>query len=382
MVNRLSQKILYDSGKSVQNRNNPYNDDKVIDSCSVFGMMDNNKRLFHGDDIIEASTNMIERTNGLGSGYAVYGLYPKYWNNYALHIMYDNLDALRWGSKFIESNFEVVYEEDIPTDKYGKKGETPIMRRYFTNIDKYPNNIIQQEDFLVEKCMEINNSSKGAYVFSSGKNMGVFKGIGWPREIAKYFRLSDYKGYLWLSHSRFPTNSNAWWGGAHPFAYLDTTIVHNGEISSYGSNKRYLEMLGYKCTFKTDTEIFSFALDYLLRKNNLPAEIVAKIFAPAFWKDIDKMPESEKNLMRRLRITYGNLLMNGPFSIIFAKHDLIVGLTDRIKLRPFVAARKKDMMYLSSEEAAIKKICSDIDEVHHPQGGKPIIAKCGKGFAS
>ena len=378
----LAQQLEYSPLRFVERRNNPYRDDKVIDACSIFGMMDQNRRLFTGNDIIEASANMNERVNGLGSGYAIYGLYPKNRKNYALHIMYDDKEALKWGSKYIGSNFEVIYDEEIPMDNLDKSKQLPIMWRYFTNIDVDHLNRMEKEDYMVKKCLEINTSGRGAYVFSSGKNMGVFKGVGWPREIAKIFRLEDYKGYLWLSHSRFPTNSPAWWGGAHPFAYLDSTVVHNGEISSYGANRRFLEMLGYRCTFQTDTEIFALALDYLLRKQHMPIEIVAKIFAPQRWNDIEKMPTNEKNLLRRLRITYGNLLMNGPFSIIFANHGLMVGLADRIKLRPLTAARKKDLFFLSSEEAAIRKICPEIDEVIHPQGGRPVVARCNEGITS
>ena len=29
---------------------------------------------------------------------------------------------------------------------------------------------------------------------------------------------------------------------------LDYSIVHNGEISSYDANRRYIEMFGYQCT--------------------------------------------------------------------------------------------------------------------------------------
>jgi glutamate synthase domain-containing protein 1 len=52
-----------------------------------------------------------------------------------------------------------------------------------------------------------------------------------------------------------------WWGGAHPFNIFDWTVVHNGELSSYGINRRYLEMYGYKCTLQTDTEVLAYAFD-------------------------------------------------------------------------------------------------------------------------
>ena len=71
--------------------------------------------------------------------------------------------------------------------------------------------------------------------------MGAFKGVGFPEEIGHYFLLEEYEGHTWIGHNRFPTNTPGWWGGAHPFTLLDWSIVHNGEISSYGINSRYLE---------------------------------------------------------------------------------------------------------------------------------------------
>ena len=357
-------------------RNNPYGDDKVIDACSIFGIISQNGNKVNGRDMIDAMTNMNERTNGLGSGFAIYGIYPKFRENYAFHIMYEDRDALYWGNKFMRLNFDIKHDEEIPTDSSNIKNKVPIMHRYFVDVVQEDNNIAKEEDYIVKKCLEINISNKGAYVFSSGKNMGVFKGVGWPLEIANVFRLKEYRGYMWLAHGRFPTNSPGWWGGAHPFSLLDFSVVHNGEISSYGTNRRFLEMRGYKCVFQTDTEVFSLALDLLVRKQKLPIDVVSKIFSPPLWKDIDPLPAREKYLLRLLRMTYGGLLMNGPFSIIFAKHGLMVGLTDRIKLRPFVTARKGDLTFMSSEESAIRSICKDVDEIRHLRGGEPVMARC------
>jgi glutamate synthase domain-containing protein 1 len=357
-------------------RNNPYGDDKVIDACSIFGMMDQKGGSLSGADVVEAMTNMNERNNGLGSGYAVYGIYPKYRDHYAFHVMYDDKEALDWGSKRIESEFRVIHDEEIPMDRSRCRANAPIMWRYFVDVDVDQIPRTGEEDYIVDRCLNFNASERGAYVISSGKDMGVFKGVGWPQEIADIFHLDEYQGYIWISHGRFPTNSPGWWGGAHPFALLDSAIVHNGEISSYGTNRRFLEMLGYRCTFQTDTEIFALSLDFLVRKLRLPVEVVAEIFAPPMWKDIDLMPVRERNLLRHLRTTYGGLMMNGPFSIIFARHGSMVGLTDRIKLRPLIAAPKKDLFFLSSEESAIKRVQPDLDRVWHPRGGEPTVARC------
>jgi len=205
--------------------------------------------------------------------------------------------------------------------------------------------------------------------------MGVFKGVGFPEDVADFYCLEDYKGYLWTSHGRFPTNTQGWWGGAHPFSILDWTVVHNGELSSYGINKRYLEMYGYKCTMQTDTEVLAYAVDLLMRKQNLPINLVSNILAAPLWDEIDLMEPKEQDLIRTLRQTYSSLLMNGPFSIIIAHHGEMIGLTDRIKLRPLVAGTKDDVLYLSSEEAAVRLVSPKLDKFWSPRGGEPVIGK-------
>ena len=74
--------------KELSRINNPYHDDKVMDACSLFGAMDTAGHRFSGDGVIKAIANMHDRSNGLGGGFAVYGLYPEYADCYAFHVMY------------------------------------------------------------------------------------------------------------------------------------------------------------------------------------------------------------------------------------------------------------------------------------------------------
>jgi glutamate synthase domain-containing protein 1 len=53
----------------------------------------------------------------------------------------------------------------------------------------------------------------------------------------------------------------------------------------------------------------------------------------------------------------------------------MIGLTDRIRLRPLTAGTKGDMLYLSSEEAAIRLISPDLDRVWTPNGGEPVVGQ-------
>ncbi|MBA5941736.1 MAG: glutamine amidotransferase family protein [Methanophagales archaeon] len=356
-----------------------------ISACSIFGAMNTSGERFTGEGVIRAIANMHVRSNGLGGGFAIYGLYPEYKEYYALHIMVEgrNEESKKETDAFLNTNFDVVYDEEIPhaeQKQYSASIENPpLVWRYFAAPDKKGGDkIFSDDDYVVQKVMEINTKIKDAYVFSSGKNMGVFKGVGYPEDIAEYYLLDQlYKGYIWTAHGRFPTNTQGWWGGAHPFSMLDWTVVHNGEISSYGTNRRYLEMYGYHCTLQTDSEVMTYAVDLLMRRQQLPVSVVAKILAPPVWKSIEeKKDEKEKKLLRTLRMVYAPLLMNGPFTVIIAHHGVMIGLTDRIRLRPLTAGVKGEMLYLSSEEAAIRLASpQELDKVWTPDGGEPIIGQ-------
>jgi glutamate synthase domain-containing protein 1 len=364
--------------KDIRLINNSYNDDKVIDACSIFGAMNIIGARFSGERVIKAIANMHDRGNGLGGGFAIYGLYPDYEDQYALHIMFMDQEAQKEADQYLDMHFTIVHKEEVPTCPTPVIKNPPLVWRYFLDVKNERSDKLSDDDYVVARVMEINTKINDTFVFSSGKNMAVFKGVGYPEEIAEYFCLKDYEGYLWTAHGRFPTNSVAWWGGAHPFSILDWTVIHNGEISSYGINRRYLEQFGYMCTMQTDTEVVAYAVDLLMRQHNLPWEVVAKVLAAPFWTDIERMPNPEKELAMALRQVYGSLLLNGPFAVIIAHRGEMIGLTDRIRLRPLTVGEKDDMLYLSSEEAAIRLISPELDKAWIPMGGEPVIGKLGE----
>ena len=368
--------------RELNRTNNSYQDDKVMDACSIFGMMDTSGARFSGKPVMEAIANMHVRGNGLGGGFAVYGLYPDYANHYAFHVMCLSREGQAEVDKFLKQKFHVIHDETVPTKPISAIAHPPSVWRYFLELKKESTNGQSEDDYVVDRVMEINTKIEDAFVFSSGKNMGVFKGVGYPEEIAEFFCLDQYEGYLWTAHGRFPTNTPGWWGGAHPFSILDWTVVHNGEISSYGINRRYLEQFGYNCTMQTDTEVVAYAIDLLMRRHSLPAEIAAKVLAPPLWSQIERYSPMEQRIFRSLRQAYASLLLNGPFTVIIAHRGEMIGLTDRIRLRPLTVGVKGSVLYLSSEESAIRLVCPDLDRAWIPVGGEPIIGSLEKPLES
>ncbi len=351
-------------------------DDKDFSGCSIFGMMNLRGEKFNGEPMLTAIANMKERSNGLGGGFAAYGIYPQYADLYCFQLMYDDQAAREETEAYLKQSFSLEGAEVIPTRSCEGVSDPPLLWRYFLQPrDNLACELEDVDDFVVRAVMHINARIDGAFVFSSGKDMGVFKGVGFPEDVGRFFRLDEYEGYIWVAHGRFPTNTQAWWGGAHPFNILDWSVVHNGEISSYGINMRHLEMHGYKCTLFTDTEVIAYAVDLLVRRHGLSIEDMSRVLAAPLWTEIDRMPARERELHTALRQSYGSLLLNGPFSIIISNREQMIGLTDRIRLRPLVAGRNRDFMYISSEEAPMHLVDDTLKDTWIPHGGVPVVAE-------
>ncbi|MDZ7837584.1 MAG: glutamine amidotransferase family protein [Actinomycetota bacterium] len=326
---------------------------------------------FDGSKVLEGISMMHDRSNGLGGGFAAYGIYPQFDQDWAFHVMYEDVVAMQQTEDILSKNFKILHSEEIPVNKKIKVGQPPLILRYFLKVN--PEYSSMEEDFIVKLVMDINSSIRGAYVMSSGKNMGIFKGVGYPEEIGEFFKIEDYQGHIWTSHGRFPTNSVGWWGGAHPFGLLNWSVVHNGEISSYGSNQRFVSDFGYRCSLSTDTEVITYLFDLLVRKEKIDINLIHLILSAPLWEEIDRLPAQQGDVARALRILYGGCLLNGPFNIIVGHNDFMYALNDRIKLRPMVAARKGNFLIVASEEAAIRKVYPVPDTVWHPEGGQPVI---------
>ena len=350
---------------------------RIPSGCAISGIFAKDGRNINGSTIVKSIATMHDRSNGLGGGFAGYGIYPEYKDLYAFHVFYDNNAARTECEKFLDAHFDVINLSKIPVKKTPKITDEPLIWRYFVTPlpTKLADSHLEEKEFTVRCVVKINTHIEGAYVFSSGKNMGVFKAVGFPEDVGEFYRLEGYEGYCWTAHGRYPTNTPGWWGGAHPFSLLDFSIVHNGEISSYDANRRYIEMFGYRCNLLTDTEVITYIIDYLVRRQKLTLEETANVIAAPFWSTIQEKEEKERAKLTYLRNVFASLLVTGPFSILFGFSGGMMGLNDRLKLRSMVVGEKGEMVYMASEECAIREIEPEPERIWTPKGGQPVIVR-------
>ncbi len=356
---------------------------RIPSGCAIAAVISREGRRMSGETIIRAMAPMHERSNGLGGGFAAYGIYPEYRDFYALHLFFDSRATRKDCEAYLKEYFEIVQSEIIPTRKMPEITDEPIIWRYFvTPLSSVLRSLqLDEKEFVARTVMKINTEMNGAYVFSSGKNMGTFKAEGFPEDVGIFYKLEEYEGYSWTAHGRYPTNTPGWWGGAHPFTLLDYSVVHNGEISSYDANRRFIEMFGYKCTLQTDTEVITYIMDYLVRVQGLSLSDAADVIAAPFWSVIASEHDDEVRARHTfLRTMFPSLLVTGPFSIVLGFTGGIMALNDRLKLRSMVTAEKEDLVFVASEEAAIRAMEPDAVNIFAPSGGEPVIIQVKEGM--
>ncbi|WP_368233621.1 glutamine amidotransferase family protein [Anaerotruncus rubiinfantis] len=356
---------------------------RIPSGCAISGIFQKDGKRVSGDAIIRSIATMHDRSNGLGGGFAGYGIYPEYKDAYAFHVFYDDADAKAACEKYLEAHFDVVNLSKIPVRKSRRIVNEPLIWRYFVlpQHNRLADSQLDEAEYVSRCVIRVNTRIAGAYIFSSGKNMGVFKAVGFPEDVGEYYRLDEYAGYCWTAHGRYPTNTPGWWGGAHPFAMLSYSIVHNGEISSYDANRRFIEMFGYKCTLLTDTEVITYIIDYLVRKQGLTLEEMASVIAAPFWSTIAGYPPEKREKYTYLRNAFSSLLITGPFSILLGFDGGMMALNDRLKLRSMVIGEKEQTVYVASEECAIRALEPELDKIWSPRGGEPVIVRLNEGGA-
>ncbi len=350
---------------------------RIPSGCAIAGIMDKSGQRHDGSAILRSIALMHDRSNGLGGGFAAYGIYPEYKDLYAFHIMYESKEARDQTEAYLDTYFMSEKQERIPTENVRSIKNPPDIWRYFLAPHPVRLNMseLDEAEYTMQHVFHINGHIPGAFVASSGKDMGAFKGVGYPEDIGEFYRIGDYKAWAWTAHGRFPTNTPGWWGGAHPFTLLNWSVVHNGEISSYDANRRYVEQFGYDCDLQTDTEVITYLFDLLSRRHGFSQEMAAHIMTASSWDEIDRMEPERAQFETALRIAYSSALVNGPFSVILGSDEGLLAINDRLKLRALMAAEKGSMVYLASEQAAIEVVCPDAENMRAIDGGVPFVVQ-------
>ena len=331
-----------------------------------------------GRFIYEPSVQMQNRGNGKGGGIAAVGLTPEQMgvsreildDYYLLQIaLLDSSCHAELERQYILPNFEVVLStrqshiddyRDIP----GLEVRPPDVHRYVvrtkpgvlksfaaeTGLESLSARDLEDE-FIYRNSYRLNDAyyaslgDKRAFVLSHGRDLLVFKLVGYAEQNVEYYQLQDFKAHSWIAHQRYPTKGRVWHpGGAHPFVGVNEALVHNGDFANYYSVCEYLRQRNIRQQFLTDTEVSVQLFDLWDRVYKYPLEYIIEALAPTTELDFDQLPQEKQVIYRQIQATHIHASPDGPWFFIIArsqpdkKRVQLLGITDTAMLRPQVFA--------------------------------------------
>ena len=345
-----------------------------------------------GRHIYEPSVQMHNRGNGKGGGIAAVGLVPEQLGvsrevldtHYLIQIaLLDPKCHAEVEQRFILPDFLVAHSARVPTignfrDIKGLEVQPPGVHRYFVRVKP---NVLEaftkangleglpprdaEDEFVYRNTYRLNEAfyaslgDKQAFVLSHGRDMLIFKLVGYAEQIVEYYRLEDFCAHVWIAHQRYPTKGRVWHpGGAHPFIGLNEALVHNGDFANYWSVAEYLQQRNIRQQFLTDTEVSVQLFDLWDRIYGYPLEYIIEALAPTTEVDFDRLPPEKQRIYRQIQATHIHGSPDGPWFFIIArslpdrKQFQLLGITDTAMLRPQVFA-------LSEGEVQVGLICSE-----------------------
>ncbi|MFR9190466.1 MAG: hypothetical protein ACLVL7_09735, partial [Anaerotruncus massiliensis (ex Togo et al. 2019)] len=177
------------SGGSDAEREKTRGDVRIPSGCAISGIFRRDGRRIGGEKIVESISVMHDRSNGLGGGFAGYGIYPEYKDLYAFHVFYESTAARQECEAFLERHFDIVNLSKIPVRRTPRITDEPLIWRYFAAPlpTRLAASQLDEREFTARCVVRVNSTVDGAYIFSSGKNMGVFKAVGYPEDVGAFY---------------------------------------------------------------------------------------------------------------------------------------------------------------------------------------------------
>ncbi len=370
--------------------------------CGVIGVASTVK--LKGKYFFEALHQMKNRGNGKGGGVAILGLNPEQLGitekelqeYYIIQVAY--LDSSK--EEIVEKSslvpyFEIHHSHWVETlndyAEIGLETRPPRVKRYFCTVrkealqefvakhrlgteppEKVEEELVFQATYSLNKTYYASLGEKQAFVLSSGKNMVVFKIVGYAHQVIDYYKLENFEGHVWIGHHRYPTKGRVWHpGGAHPFVSVNTALVHNGDFSNYYSITQYLEQKNILPLFLTDTEVAVYLFDLWKRVYEYPLELVIEAMAPTTERDFKLLPPEKQVLYQAVQTKHFHGSPDGPWFFIIGSSEYqkdaveLIGITDTSMLRPQVFALQEgeeSIGLVASERQAIDAFLRSLSE--------------------
>lgn len=155
---------------------------RIPSGCAVSAVISREGRRMSGQAVVDSMKPMHDRSNGLGGGFAGYGIYPEYRDYFAFHLFFQDHSTRRACEAFLKERFDIVLAEEIPVEKMPQITDEPLIWRYFASPCAPPCGPcrwMKRSSWCAPLCASIRRSP--GRMCSPVAKHGRFQGRGLPR---------------------------------------------------------------------------------------------------------------------------------------------------------------------------------------------------------
>ncbi|MDP6103990.1 MAG: glutamine amidotransferase [Gammaproteobacteria bacterium] len=305
--------------------------------CGIVGLI--HKKSDKNENIGAQMTSMLQALKHRGpdsTGYAVYGedtgnqiVRFKVAEGADLEGSYDIHAEINERIKTVDSRLKQLGVKIV-----SKESATEYAHRYEI---EFSGDMKKVADFIED--------IEGVEILSIGNSLELIKDLGDASVVADQYGLNNFDGTHGIGHTRMATESDVDIRSAHPYwayPFSDISVVHNGQLTNYWTNRRALENKGHRFSSNCDSELIAV---YIADRMNDGAELE------------EAMRDSVEYL-------------DGVFTYLVATKDQLGMAKDVMAAKPMVVYEGDDMIALASEEVAIRTLFDHRIETFDPYHGE------------
>lgn len=313
--------------------------------CGIVGIIHRGKT----SDIGKEMTSMLQSLKHRGpdsTGFALYGN-PLPENTLVMRFKVAEQDALDSKNGSFAIHDEIKQRKEKVDARLQELGIQPDQQQAATKYAfRYVFNYSGDLKYLIDFIEDV----EGVEIMSVGNALELIKDLGDAGTISSQYGLDGFEGTHAIGHTRMATESDVDIRSAHPYwayPFSDVSVVHNGQLTNYWTNRRVLERKGRRFLSNCDSELISVYIG----------------------DRMDQGDDLEAAMQRSIHE------LDGVFTYLVATKDQLGMAKDTMAAKPMVLYESDEFVGLASEEVAIRQVFPHEIDTFDPYEGEVRVWK-------
>ena len=288
-------------------------------------------------------TSMLQALKHRGpdsTGFALYGSAKA--SDYVMRFKTAEQEDLRTG---FDIHKQVEEREELVEARLKEMGAKVKDQRAAT---EYSHRYVFSFDGDMRRLIDYIEDIDGVEVLSVGNALELIKDLGDSTTVSDQYGLGEFQGTHAIGHTRMATESDVDIRSAHPYwayPFSDVSVVHNGQLTNYWTNRRELERRNHRFMSNCDSELIAVYL-------------------------ADRMDQGD-SLEEAMNASVSYL--DGVFSYLVATSDQLGMAKDTMAAKPMVIYESDEFVGLASEEISIRSIFPREIDTFDPYEGEVMV---------